>query len=349
VCHEVLHCALGHPWRRSGREPKKWNIATDLIINAIVLETVSDTGKRLVLPGEPRTVREFYAGQQGYLLDNEYSKLSEEHAYARLPDPPQRTGDGKGEQKNKSDGAGVTGPNGEEPTDVDWGAVLDGEGETKADDEANWKIATVQAAQSALSRGNLPGSLKRLVEEITRNKMDWKSALMRFVQHTLKTDYSWQMPSPRYAAQGLYLPKMHNEQLPPIVVMTDASGSCYAAHGTFFSELSYITAQCNPEKVYHCQWDIRKQGKVEEYEPGDVIKTEYRGGSGGTNFSKAFEWIEERNIAPACIIFFTDCYTVYPKNAPDAPVIWVSTVRYDKLPDKYKPPFGEFLYIGDDL
>ena len=33
VAHEVSHCALGHPWRRDGREMKQWNIACDKTIN----------------------------------------------------------------------------------------------------------------------------------------------------------------------------------------------------------------------------------------------------------------------------------------------------------------------------
>src|SRR5215472_313192 len=33
VAHEIMHCAMGHPWRRDGREFKKWNQACDKAIN----------------------------------------------------------------------------------------------------------------------------------------------------------------------------------------------------------------------------------------------------------------------------------------------------------------------------
>jgi predicted metal-dependent peptidase len=33
LAHEVLHCALGHLWRRGGREPLLWNVASDMVIN----------------------------------------------------------------------------------------------------------------------------------------------------------------------------------------------------------------------------------------------------------------------------------------------------------------------------
>jgi len=38
IAHEVYHCALKHHTRRNGREPKKWNQATDFVINPMVLK-----------------------------------------------------------------------------------------------------------------------------------------------------------------------------------------------------------------------------------------------------------------------------------------------------------------------
>ena len=33
IAHEVMHCAMGHPWRRDARDPKQFNVACDLAIN----------------------------------------------------------------------------------------------------------------------------------------------------------------------------------------------------------------------------------------------------------------------------------------------------------------------------
>lgn len=33
LIHEVTHCAMGHPFRRKQREPKKWNVACDHVVN----------------------------------------------------------------------------------------------------------------------------------------------------------------------------------------------------------------------------------------------------------------------------------------------------------------------------
>lgn len=43
VCHEALHRALGHLWRRGGRHPDRWNVAADITIN----ECLASTGFKL--------------------------------------------------------------------------------------------------------------------------------------------------------------------------------------------------------------------------------------------------------------------------------------------------------------
>ena len=39
IAHEVMHCALGHIARRDGREVEQWNVACDLVINPLLLES----------------------------------------------------------------------------------------------------------------------------------------------------------------------------------------------------------------------------------------------------------------------------------------------------------------------
>lgn len=37
ILHEILHCVMRHPSRRGNRDPEIWNIATDLIVNGILV------------------------------------------------------------------------------------------------------------------------------------------------------------------------------------------------------------------------------------------------------------------------------------------------------------------------
>lgn len=67
VAHEVLHCALMHPYRLNGRDHKKANIAMDYAVNLILV----DAG--LVMP------------KQG-LFDIQYANMTWEHIYTLLPE-----------------------------------------------------------------------------------------------------------------------------------------------------------------------------------------------------------------------------------------------------------------------
>lgn len=71
VAHEVMHCVMEHCLRRGDRDPKKWNIAADYVINPIIL----DAGIQL---------------PEGHLFDQSYVGMSVEQVYALLPDQPEQ-------------------------------------------------------------------------------------------------------------------------------------------------------------------------------------------------------------------------------------------------------------------
>src|SRR5665213_1081564 len=65
LAHEVMHPALQHHVRRSGRDPRRWNEACDYAINPLLL----DAG--LSLP-------------EGVLVDHRFSGMSAEQIYNQL-------------------------------------------------------------------------------------------------------------------------------------------------------------------------------------------------------------------------------------------------------------------------
>lgn len=94
VAHEVMHCALGHIWRREERDPVKWNYAADYADN-------------LLLKNEGFSV------PNDALCDEKYEGMSAEEIYRRLPDGPPTKGkmigshdkwpvEGKGKSKRLS-------------------------------------------------------------------------------------------------------------------------------------------------------------------------------------------------------------------------------------------------------
>lgn len=306
VCHEVLHCANGHPWRRDTREHKRWNYACDYAINPIV----KDAG---------------FIVKPDWLLDTQYANQSAEQIYSQLPE--QKQGDGS------SNGPGDF-PGGE----VRDAPSHDAEGRDKQTQQAEWKIATIQAAQAAKGRGKLPGSLEYLIEKLKRPAIDWKSALRKFVEQSAKNDYTWSQPSRRFLAQGLYLPQLKSEQIPPIVAYWDTSRSRdstdYRTHCA--SEITSIIADVRPEKTIVIYGDTRVTN-VEEFEPNEPVKFTPRGG-GGTDFRPIFEYITKQSIEPACFIGLTDLDGGFPNDAPSYPCLFVTD-------NDIQAPFGETIKV----
>ncbi|NQV18265.1 MAG: hypothetical protein HQ534_06970 [Armatimonadetes bacterium] len=62
---------------------------------------------------------------------------------------------------------------------------------------------------------------------------------------------------------------------------------------------------------------------------------------GGTDFKPGFEYIEQEDIMPSCVIYFTDGYCDSFPEEPDFQTLWILT---DKA--NFTPPFGEVIYMG---
>ena len=64
------------------------------------------------------------------------------------------------------------------------------------------------------------------------------------------------------------------------------------------------------------------------------------GGGGGTSFHPPFQRVDNENLVPDVMIYFTDldCWGEFPKE-PDYPVIWACTEK-----DK-KAPWGTTIYV----
>ena len=76
ICHEAMHPALGHLWRKGPRESVKWNWACDYVINGIL------DHNNFVLP-------------KG-LLDHDYDTMAAEEVYKKMPEPPEMPAGGLG-------------------------------------------------------------------------------------------------------------------------------------------------------------------------------------------------------------------------------------------------------------
>jgi len=354
LAHEVMHCALGHHCRRGQRDARLWNRAADLAINPLLVSN----GFRL---------------PAGALIDASFSGMSAEEIYAELKR--------KQEDGEAAGGAGVTGSAGSESgteknrgqteaagddgsgkgvetqaaaetrarrSEASCGEVLDataGNGQCaspaeKLEQQRQWSVAAEQAQRSAAACGRNPAGVERPLKETRASRQDWRAILHDFISVQAPHDYRWSPPNRRYVPAGLYLPSLKKTRLGEIVVAVDTSGSIRRAElDQFVAEISAIAAEAQPERVHVVCADAAVQTE-QEFSAGEAIRIEARGG-GGTDFRPVFRWVEEKRMAPACLIYLTDLGCHCFPDAVEYPVLWVTN-------SKRRAPMGETVRIDTE-
>ena len=336
LAHEVMHPALQHHLRRSGRDLKRWNVACDYAINPLLL----DAG--LSLP-------------EGVLVDDRFRGMSAERIYNLIEDEEDReasneqaSGDDQPADGTPSEKANL------EPEDKEAdgklsapstpggiGQVIDateqeaGEASTLPEQAREWQIAVEQAQSVAKLAGKMPAGAVRTLDAAQAARADWRELLRRAWSDTIPADYSWTRPNRRHIWSGFYLPGVTCEGVGEIAIAVDCSGSVSARQlGFFEAEIRSILAGQRPRLVHVIYFDAEVQ-KVDTYQAGEKISLAPVGG-GGTDFRPCFDWLKEHGIAPQPLVFLTDLCGTFPTDAPPYPVLWAST---ESLP----APFGQVI------
>jgi len=303
LAHEVMHLALGHGWRQGSRKSKKWNVAADYTIN----ENLIATG--FTLP-------------KGALNDDRYKSLSAEEIYEQLPKEQPNSKPQKGKDKGK---------NNDDRTDLGkCGSILPTKDEEEAKEmKAIWQAAVSQAVQ--LSKGALPASIEKQVQEIINPTVPWYILLRDFVEKTARNDYDWTRPSRRYIGQDIILPSLISEELPEIAIAIDTSGSInQKALSRFAAEASNVLGDYDTTvRVIYCDAKVQKE---EVFTRADFPMKMKPIGGGGTNFCPVFEYIHKQHFTPACLIYFTDLCGRFPNEEPEYPTMWLTTTENKKAP-----------------
>ncbi len=360
--HIVMHPVCGHHQRRNGRDALLWNRACDYAINWILI----DAG--ITLP-------------RGFLHNSRYRNKNADEIYVALKSHQSRferndlttqmsgsegvgVGSGSGEQNQESETDEVTlsseenpdsdqdlehkkvdeAPSGGDPGKA--GEVRDAQtqqqaGEdSKPDDDIDWQMALAQSANQARSIGKLPAGIERLVDELLEPKLDWQDILLRFIDQSARNDYSWTPPNRRHLHDGLYLPSMQNKTLSEMVIVADTSGSISQSDFDFLAvELSSIL-EVNAVHINLLYCDVKVVDSCSLTREDLPLEIEAKGG-GGTDFRPAFEWVEDEDINPACLIYLSDMECDKFPQEPDYPVLW------GRIGDAgTTPPFGELLDIS---
>lgn len=316
--HEVLHVALNHNTRRGNRDGKQWNKACDYAVNAML----KDSGFEIPAGG---------------LYRPDFKGKTAEQIFTALGDDKGNNGQSKPEQGKEQGGKGKS----KAELLAGAGEVRDFKGteQGKTQQEQKQQIDTTQAANLAEKAGDLAGSLKEFVKALNEPKVDWKEVLNRFVTQQVKNDYSFKRINARYLSTGFCLPTLYNNQLAPILLAVDTSGSINDSDKKqFATEIEDIILTYNVTvEVVYCDTKIRT---VETFTTDDLpLAMNYKGG-GGTKFSPVMDYIEKMEEAPCCLIYLTDL-ECNDFGAEKVETLWIQTrgnIRKDV-------PFGEVVLL----
>ncbi|WP_454830627.1 vWA domain-containing protein [Paraburkholderia xenovorans] len=347
LAHEVLHVANGHCWRMGDRDPDLWNDACDHAINPIVL----DAG--MLLPA-------------GVLVDARFKGMSAEEIYGILAQEKrqrekqkqskEKQGGGKGSSASNGSPQSASGANGANTPSTSaaaaslpdaapsCGEVRQYTADDKAQQEADWKVAVLQAAKAAKMRGALPGSLAGMVADAVEPAVDWRPLLHRFAQESSPTDYSFAMPHRRYLHMGLYLPSLNEPAVADAVFVRDSSGSLWdETQAQFAAEIIAVNEGVRPRRLIVMDCDTRVT-QMQVFERGDAVDFDLQPvrGGGGTSFVEPFTRLAEEGIHPAFLVYLTDMDGRFPDEAPSYPVLWASTTPLKRA---RKAPFGETVEV----
>jgi predicted metal-dependent peptidase len=314
VCHETMHNVLGHHTRRAGRDLGRWNTACDLAIGPILDDAGFDQVPGSLMPGE-----DSFAD----LPRDQSAEWYHEHL-------PQDGGNGRGRPGNG-------------PGEVIDATDANGNADQAAADAsaADWRIAAETARRVGQQRGELPGSITAAVVTVLKPRVDWQSELRDFLTVVGRNDFSWARPSRRSIACGVYLPHMRSEELGPLVILADASGSISdAEYAQCMGEVGAVI-ELQPAAVHIVFHTSQVQGEPLSWEPMDPPPPMVRRGYGGTDHIPAFERIEAEGWEPAAVVALTDLETRFPK-PPPYPVLWVVPPGRTM----HAVPFGRAISMG---
>ena len=295
--HEVLHCVYDHFGRRGDRDPMLFNVANDYCVNG-------DLKKHRV--GE-------FITSVPCLYDSKYEGMSSEEVYDDLYKNAEKITmsdlidkllddhlDGEGDSDSDEDGDSKDGQ-GKKPK-------LSAEERQKIRDEI--KEAVLAAAAASDGAGNLPAGVRRIIQDMTAPKMNWRELLRMQLESTIKSDYTWMRASRRGWHMDAVMPGQRPDELIDIAIGVDASGSIDERMvRDFLAETQGIMDQFQSYRIHIFTFDTRVYNP-QQYNSDNldaICDYEVKGG-GGTDFDAIFNYLKEEQIEPKRLVVFTDGY-----------------------------------------
>jgi predicted metal-dependent peptidase len=288
--HEVLHLILRHVFRRTGvpRDPQRWNLAADLVVNQLV-------GKPWKLPDGAILLTAFRGFPADQTAERYYDLLGK--LDRRLPEAAEH-GD-----------------------HAQWGADADADLGGALVDRVVGQAARRVGRGGLRGWGNLPGAMVEAIEatfERQRPQLDWRRVVRLFGASSRRTRIkaTLRQPSVRYGT----LPGIRVQRLSRLAVAIDTSGSIADEDlSRFFSEVHGMWRAGADVVVMECDARVQRIYPYRGKPPTSVA------GRGGTAFDPVFAQLRDGRERWDGCLYLTDGDGPVPRIRPPCPVLWVLT------------------------
>jgi predicted metal-dependent peptidase len=305
LAHELMHINFLHVKHMYKRNRYVWNLATDVLINHILIADGMTPPKGELAP----ITQSSFACLRNLNID----QLTSEQIYDILMKNATRI-------KVK-----VTW--GEMQEDEFSGPTIEVDPDEVLTDEQEAAIRITQAATLARQQGRLPAGISRLIDAMLVDKRPWQRELAELMErlHTGWEDENWAQPDRHFVGLGITLPSWYTESAGTLAIAVDSSGSIGPKElAAFWAHGRDIVESISPEKVYFI-WCDAAIHQVDEYE-GTELPQEIKAvkGGGGTDFVPVFEWVKAHAPDAQAILYLTDGYGTYPEQE-EIPSIWLMT------------------------
>lgn len=330
VAHEVMHCCFQHFTRRGSRDPVAWNVAGDFVINL----DLQESGFKLI-HNRPINGKIFKC-----CVDAKYKGMTTEEIYESFPKISITiSGSGK-PQTGNADGS-----------ESNIGGVMDAPGDVGKQETVrqNWEtqVRSAVAIAKANNAGNVPGSLRHLIEQLSKPKISWRDKTRNFIDQSLAKSTSWARISRRSVSSSVLMPGLVSDRLNHLIMAVDISGSIsYEMAREMVSEAAGALDEgvADQMTVIYADTDVQH---VDNYVQGDIV-TVGRYTGGGTAFSNTFKWITANVPEASCVIYLTDLQVYDFGEDPGCPTLWAvyaTDSNYQQLADR--APFGSCLQVSN--
>lgn len=348
LLHEVCHIAMEHILRLSGRDPEKWNIATDLFINKFLCEElncyqqVSITKEDALRIGVKMPEEGLYDPNVNIMTD------TPETIYEKLP--KNNGGSGSGNDGNSDNNGNSKGNSNSNNNSSRKSRDL-----VASEEDSNMSAERLQSrAKSILENaamnhkqagGDMDGFLERYVAKALAPKINWKNLLKRYLIDASSKVYTYARPDRRFISRGTILPGPKStefDKLKGVKVCIDTSGSISNKDlGIALAQIEQLLKvyKAEAEMIY---WDTRVRSTGNFKTAEDALKIKPMGG-GGTDVNCVFEYLSSKNckVPASVVLVFTDgCFgrvdDKYRRRFKDT--IWILQVGFK---DSFTKPFGK--------